>query len=49
LICAVDAGFPKATDAIKVLLDRAGGFQGMLADPQWRIMPRHTPLPTTAR
>lgn len=43
LICGVDAGFPKAADAVQVLLDITGGFHGMLADPAWRIVPRQTP------
>ena len=40
LVCGVDAGFSKAADAVKVLLDTSGGFQGMLAEPAWRIVPR---------
>ena len=40
LVCGVDAGTPKAPDALKVLLDIRGGFRGMLADPTWRIVPR---------
>jgi hypothetical protein len=40
LICGVDAGFPQAAEAVQVLLGLTGGFQGMLADPAWRIVPR---------
>jgi hypothetical protein len=40
LICAVDAGFPQAREAVQVLLGITGGFHGMLADPAWRIVPR---------
>lgn len=40
LVCGVDAGLPKAADALKVLLGITGGFHGMLADPEWRIVPR---------
>jgi hypothetical protein len=40
LVCAVDAGFPKAAEALKTLLEVSGGFQGMLAEPAWRIVPR---------
>ena len=40
LVCGVDAGFPKAADALKVLLGITGAFHGMLADPAWRIVPR---------
>jgi len=42
LVCGVDAGFPKAAEAVKDLLDLTGGFHGMLADPAWRIVPRDT-------
>jgi hypothetical protein len=45
LVCGVDAGFPKAAEAVKVLLGITGGFRGMLADPAWRIVPRGTPAP----
>jgi len=40
LVCGADAGYPRAADAVKVLLDTSGGFQGMLAEPAWRIVPR---------
>ena len=40
LVCGVDAGFPRAADALKVLLDISRGFQGMLSEPAWRIVPR---------
>ena len=40
LVCGVDARFPRAAEALKVLLDTTGGFRGMLADPAWRIVPR---------
>jgi len=45
LICGVDAGVPGAADAVQVLLERTGGFRGMLADPPWRIVPRNAPAP----
>jgi hypothetical protein len=45
LVCGVDAGFPKAADALKVLLDTTGGFRGMLGEPTWRIVPRNSPPP----
>lgn len=41
LVCGVDAGFPQAAEALKVLLDRTGGFHGMLEDPAWRITPHN--------
>jgi hypothetical protein len=40
LVCGVDARFPKAPEALKTLLGITGGFHGMLADPEWRIVPR---------
>ena len=40
LVCGVDAGFPRAAEAVQVLLGITGGFHGMLADPAWRIVPR---------
>jgi len=40
LVCGVDAGFPRAADAVKVLLGLTGGFHGMLSEPAWRIVPR---------
>jgi hypothetical protein len=40
LVCAVDAGFPQAAEALRVLLDITTGFHGMLADPAWRIVVR---------
>ena len=46
LVCGVDAGFPRAADAVKVLLDKTGGFRGMLLDPEWRIVPRSAPPPS---
>ena len=49
LVCAADAGFPKALDALKTLLDMTGGFNGMLAEPTWRIVPRNAPLPAPAK
>ncbi len=45
LVCGVDAGFPGAVEAIRVLLGRTGGFRGMLADPSWRIVPRDAAAP----
>jgi hypothetical protein len=45
LVCGVDAGFPRAADAVKVLLDKTGGFRGMLLDPEWRIVPHIAPPP----
>jgi hypothetical protein len=45
LVCGVDAGFPRAAEAVKVLLDKTGGFRGMLLDPEWRIVPRSAPPP----
>jgi hypothetical protein len=41
LMCGVDAGFPKAAEAAKVLLDKGGGFSGMLAAPEWRLVARN--------
>ena len=40
LVCAVDAGSPEADKALKVVLEKSGGFTGMLADVAWRIVPR---------
>ncbi len=40
LVCAIDAKFPKAQDALKVVLEKSGGFKGMLADVAWRIVPK---------
>jgi hypothetical protein len=39
LICGVDAKFPRAAEAVQTLLGITGGFQGMLGDPAWRIVP----------
>jgi hypothetical protein len=49
LTCGVDAGFPKAAEALKFVLDTTGGFRGMLADPAWRIVPRGGPTAAPAR
>jgi hypothetical protein len=46
LTCGADAGVPGAAEAVKVLLEKTGGFRGMLADPAWRIVPRNTPAAT---
>jgi len=43
LVSAVDAGFPRAEEALKVLLELTGGYTGYLADPAWRIVPRRSP------
>jgi len=43
LVCGVDAGLPRAADALKALLGITGGFHGMLEDPAWRVVPRNTP------
>lgn len=40
LVSGVDAGFPGAQEALKVLLELTGGYTGYLADPAWRIVPR---------
>ena len=42
LVCGVDAGFPRAAEALAVLLDKTGGFHGILKSPGWRIVPRNT-------
>lgn len=43
LVCGMDPGQTLAAEALKALLNLAGGFHGMLADRAWRIVPRFAP------
>jgi hypothetical protein len=49
LVCGVDAGFPRAAEAVKCVLNTTGGFRGMLAEPTWRIVPREGPAAAPAK